>query len=342
MNLNNRKVVVIGAGISGAVAARYLADLGAKVTVYEKRSFVGGNCYDFVDDHDILIHKFGPHLFHTNNVEVVNFLSRFTEWVDYKHRVKALLSDGRYVTLPVNKETAEIVGRDNLISTFFAPYTKKMWGMDISEVNPDILNRVPIRDDDNQFYFPNDSFQKLPSLGYTAMVVKMLEHQNISIELNFTYSKASQVDADLIFNSMPIDVYFDCRLGKLPYRSIKFHETTLDMPVVLPVATVNFTHNGPCTRVTEWKLLPNCPHTSKNEFCSVLTVEEPCDYLENNEERYYPINDKKGGNRALYNKYVALIPHNMFFIGRCGLYKYLNMDEAVASTLDIVRNAISQ
>ena len=324
------KILVVGAGFSGAVIARQLTQDGHNVTIIDKRDHIGGNCYDYVDANRIRVHKYGPHLFHTNNKDVVDYLSRFTEWVEYKHKVKAILSDGQYVTLPVNAETASIVGKENVIDTFIRPYTKKMWGMDIEELDPDIINRVPIRDDMNELYFPNDEYQLMPVDGYTALFEKMLDHPLITIKLSTEFDKSMEDDYDFIFNSMPIDQYYDYQFGELPYRSIKFENVSLPTPKALPVATVNFTHNGPYTRVTEWK---NIPNHGIDDAHTTLTYEMPCDYKDNNLERYYPVKDKDGKNRELYKKYAELNHPKMEFIGRCGLYVYIDMHMAVASAL---------
>ena len=177
------KYLIVGAGFSGAVIARELAEAGHSVRVIEKRNHVAGNAYDYTNEHGIRVHEYGPHLFHTNNKEVYDYLGKFTEWVPYHHKVKALLEDGRYATLPVNRETKAMVGEENVLDIFFRPYTKKMWGMELDELNPEIINRVPIRDDDNDLYFPNDAYQAMPKDGYTAMVQSMLAHANIQVML---------------------------------------------------------------------------------------------------------------------------------------------------------------
>ena len=164
-----KKILVVGAGFSGAVIAHQLAKAGHDIIVIDERDHIGGNAYDYTNDKGIRIHKYGPHLFHTNNKKVYDWITQFDEWVPYKHKVKAQLKDGKYVTLPVNKETKEIVGEENIISTFFAPYTYKMWGKTIEELDPSIIKRIPSRDDDNEFYFPNDLiilFSKLPIFDY--------------------------------------------------------------------------------------------------------------------------------------------------------------------------------
>ncbi len=327
-------ILVVGAGLSGAVVARELADSGYKITIVEKKSHIGGNCYDEVNSYGIRVHKYGPHLFHTKNKIVFDWLSRFTEWVDYRHKVKALLNNGNYVTLPVNRETKNIVGEENILDIFFRPYTKKMWGIDLEDLNPNIIKRVPIRNDNNEYYFPDDAYQAIPKYGYTNLIENIISHPNINLQLNTDYCVSMEKYYLHVFNSMPIDEYFHFSYGPLPYRSIIFEEITLPMNSVLPTTTVNFTHDGPYTRVTEWKKIP---FHGYNEYFSTLTFEKPCDYLDNNEQRFYPINDLAGKNRELYNCYKKLIPSNVTFIGRLGLYTYIDMDQAVNIALETVK-----
>lgn len=327
----NGKILVVGAGFSGSVVARELAEYGYKIDIVDKRSTLAGNCYDYELD-GIRIHKYGPHIFHTNNKDVVDWVSKFGEWTEYQHKVKALLNDGRYVTLPVNKETSDIVGKDNVVDTFIRPYTKKMWGLDIEQLDPTILSRVPIRDDMNELYFPNDKYQLMPKLGYTKLFENILLHKNINIKLNTEFSDINPDDYSFIFNSMSIDEYFKYCFGHLPYRSIKFHNIESPCSKMLPTACVNFTNDGPYTRITEWK---NFPNHGKNIYKTILTYEEPCDYLQNNMERYYPVKDLEGKNREIYKLYRDKIPNNMEFIGRCGLYAYLDMHMAISASLAV-------
>ena len=332
MNKPTQKILVVGAGLSGAVIARELAEQGHQIMVIDKRDHVAGNAYDYVNEFGIRVHQYGPHLFHTSNDKVVAWLSRFTEWLPYQHKVKALLADGRHVTLPVNKETSDIVGKENVLDIFYKPYTHKMWGVELEELDPTISQRVPIRDDMNELYFPNDKFQALPKEGYTQMVKNILAHDNIQLQLGVAYNIGMNDQYDRVFNSMPIDEYFKFKHGPLPYRSIKFHTSTLPVPKVLPTATVNFTHSEPFTRVTEWKLLPG---HGDNPAYTTLTTEEPCDYKDNQFERYYPVKDGGGENLARYRLYAAEPSGNVTFIGRCGLYAYLDMHQAVNSALSI-------
>jgi UDP-galactopyranose mutase len=325
-----KSILIVGAGFSGAVIARELAEAGHKVTVIDQRNHIGGNAYDY-DHEGIRIHKYGPHLFHTNNKEVVDWLSKFTEWVDYKHKVKAQLDDGTYVTLPVNRETKEIVGEENILDTFFRPYTLKMWGKTLDELDPSIINRIPTRDDDNELYFPNDEYQMMPKDGYTKLFENIFKHKYIKVFTGTKFSTSMEKKYDHVFNSMPIDEYFKYKHGELPYRSIKFHHETVPMARVLPTATVNFTHDGPYTRVTEWKNIPNHGKDSKQ---TIITFEEPCDYKDNNKERYYPVKDVDGVNRETYKKYKEMVDTDrMTFIGRCGMYVYVDMHQAISSAL---------
>lgn len=328
------RILIVGAGLSGVTIARELADRGHKVHVIDRRDHVAGNAYDYINEHGIRVHKYGPHLFHTNNKKVFQWLTRFTDWVEYHHKVKAQLKDGRYVTLPVNKETKDIVGEENVLDIFFRPYTKKMWGVELDKLNPDIINRVPIRDDDNELYFPDDKIQYMPRHGYTKMVENILHHHNITVDLKVHFNKLLEKEYDHVFNSMPIDEYYEFKYGKLPYRSIKFETISLPIPKALPTAVVNFTHYGPKTRVTEWK---NIPCHGDNRYMTTLTFEEPCDYVENNLERYYPVKDASGNNKKTYEKYKKLQSKNMTFIGRCGLYAYLDMHQAINSSLAIAK-----
>lgn len=324
------KYLVVGAGFSGATIARQLADAGHNVTVIDKRNHVAGNAYDYRNDHGIRIHKYGPHLFHTKNEKVWEYLSRFTEWLPYEHRVKALLADGTYVPFPPNLKTKGILGDLDPVEVFYRPYTLKMWGRPIEEVAPSILARVPGRDDLEDRYFPNDPYQGLPKNGYEDLVWNMLDHDNIDVVLSFEFNKRMERNYDHVFNSMPIDVYYDFEHGELEYRSIKFLTQTIPLPSVLPAATVNFTHSEPFTRLTEWKKLPG---HGDNPYVTTITAEEPCDYRDNDMERYYPINDYK--NKERYMKYKAIENKRMTFIGRCGQYVYIDMDQAVNSALRV-------
>jgi UDP-galactopyranose mutase len=324
------KYLVVGAGFSGAVLARELAEKNHQVTIIEKRSHIGGNAFDFINEHGIRVHKYGPHLFHTNNKVVFDWLSRFTDWVPYKHKVKAILNNGQYVTLPVNKHTSKLVGKENIIETFVRPYSEKMWGMKLEEIDPKIINRVPIRDDENDLYFPNDEFQFMPAKGYSELFKNILNHPQINVKLNTNFNKEMEVNYFHIFNSMPIDEYYNFIFGELNYRSLKFHSINIPTPKILPVSQVNFTNNSSFTRMIEWK---NIPAHGVNDRWTTITYEEPCDYKDNFNERFYPVKDIHGKNRAIYEKYNEIENKKVTFIGRLGLYLYLDMHQCVNSSL---------
>lgn len=329
-----KNILVVGAGLSGVVIARELAEHGFNVTVIDKRNHIAGNVYDCENEHGIRIHKYGPHLFHTSNEVVINWIKKFSEWIPYYHRVKALLQDGSYVPFPVNLETRKYVSDDQILDIFYKPYTLKMWGIELEKLNPEIINRVPMRDDNNDLYFPKDSFQALPKYGYTEFVKNILDHKFITVQLNTKFEKNMELKFDHIFNSMPIDEFYQFQFGYLPYRSMKFHNFDLPLPKILPSATVNFTHSERFTRVTEWKQLPG--HGSTKSY-TTITIEEPCSYEENNMERFYPIKDLAGENVSLYKKYRNIPNRKISFIGRCGLYAYLDMHQAINIALSEVR-----
>ena len=325
------KILVVGAGFAGATVAYELAKDGHDVVVIDERGHIGGNAYDYTNEHGIRIHRYGPHIFHTSNKKVYDWVTQFGDWVEYKHKVKAQLADGQYVTLPVNRHTKEIVGEDNIIDTFYRPYTKKMWGKELEELDPSITKRIPIRDDDNQLYFPNAKYQVMPKHGYTEIFNEILSE--IPVHLNCSFKKEMEDDFDHVFNSMPIDVYYDYRFGELPYRSLKFYNIDLPMVRSLPTTVVNFTNDSPYTRITEWK---NFPEHGSNDKLTTLTYEEPCDYRDNYYERYYPVKDINGENQRIYKTYKDIENPTVTFIGRCGMYVYIDMDQAVNSSLATV------
>ena len=325
-----KRVLVVGCGFSGATIARELAENNCDVTIIDKRDHIGGNAFDFINEHGIRIHKYGPHIFHTNNEKVFTWLSRFTNWVTYKHKVKGMLASGELVTLPINRITKEKVGENNLVETFIRPYSEKMWNMPLEQLDPAILNRVPMRDDDNEYYFPNDDFQYMPVDGFTKLFENILNHPSIKVRLKTEFNKVMESDFDHVFNSMPIDQYYDYVYGQLPYRSIKFHEINLPLPRLFPVSVVNFTHRSPYTRIVEWK---NFPNHGENDSNTTVTYEEPCDYLDNFMERFYPVKDISGKNQLTYQKYHSIENKKVTFIGRLGLYQYLDMHQCINISL---------
>lgn len=328
-----KSILVVGAGFSGAVIAHELAKAGYQVDVIDERDHIAGNAYDYENEHGIRIHKYGPHIFHTSNKRVYDWITQFSDWTEYKHKVKAQLETGEYVPLPVNRETKAKVGEENILDIFYRPYTKKMWDKTIEELDPNILKRVPIRDDDNEYYFPDAIYNVMPTYGYTEVVKEILTHDNIKLDLNTKFEKSMEQDYFYVFNSMAIDQYYDYEYGHLPYRSLKFHNVSLPMTKVLPTSVVNFTHDGKYTRMTEWKQFPN--HGKSNTW-TTLTYEEPCDYKDNDYKRFYPVKDVNGANRNLYNRYKSIPNSKVTFIGRCGMYVYIDMDQAINSALSTV------
>ena len=333
-----KKILVVGAGLTGSVISRMLADNNYKVTVIDKRDHIAGNVFDYINDKNIRVHKYGPHLFHTNNEKVVSFIKKFAHWVEYKHKVKAILKDGTYVTLPVNSQTKKIVGADNIVETFIRPYSEKMWGLKLEKISPDIINRVPVRDDDNEYYFPKDKYQLIPRDGYTHFVRNILDHKNIEVQTNTAFNRKMEKDFFHVFCSMPIDEYYKFKYGHLKYRSIKFHNIDFPSPKLLPVVTVNFTNNGKFTRMTEWKNIPNHGY---NEDFTTITYEEPCSFEENNNEKYYPVKDIDGENRSLYLKYKNIENQKVSFVGRLGMYSYLDMDQCINHALKVSNNFLN-
>ena len=368
-------ILVVGAGMAGAVHARELAEAGDTVTVIDQRDHVGGNCFDERDETGTRVHRYGPHLFHTSNMAVVEWLSRFTAWTPYEHRVVAKLPDDRLVPLPVNLDTvnavfgtalrderevaaflatkavdrAEIRSAEDwlyarmgvdLTELFFRPYTEKMWALKLAEVDPAIVKRVHIRTDREDRYFPGDSFQAMPTDGYTALFDRMLDHPRIEVLTSTAFDPSMLDRFDHCFNSMPIDVFFERRLGELPYRSIRFHRAVVPRRDASPHSVVNYTDAGRFTRETWWHNIPD--HDGGGTHV-VRTIEEPCDYRDNAMERYYPVKTEDGRYDALYRRYaeLAATEPKVSFIGRCGTYQYLDMHQVVNQSLAGVRRWLS-
>jgi len=350
--------LIVGAGFAGCVLAeRLAARLGKRVILVDKRAHIGGNAYDCTDDHGILIHRYGPHIFHTNSRDVFTYLSRFTEWRPYQHRVRAWV-DGRLVPIPINLDTinelygtkfdsfqlgefyksvaeprAELktsedvilnqVGRE-LYEKFFKHYTKKQWGLDPSELDATVTARVPTRTNRDDRYF-TDAYQAMPLRGFTRMFERMLDHPRIKILLNTDYREieGSVLYDEVVFTG-PIDEFFDYRFGKLPYRSLRFQWETLNVSTAQPVAVVNYPNDNLYTRVTEFKHLTGQDHPKTTRVY---------EYPEAEGDPYYPI--PRAANMALYKQYQQLADATtgVHFVGRLGTYKYYNMDQVVAQAL---------
>lgn len=333
--------LVVGAGFSGATAARLLADAGHGVTVIDKRSHIGGNAYDRHDAHGVLVHEYGPHVFHTNSRRVFEFLSRFTAWRHYEHRVLAEV-DGMLVPFPINRQTLRMLGTELagepreqrtsedvaiasigrvLTDKFIRGYTRKQWGRELHELDASVLARIPVREDDEDRYF-TDAFQFIPTEGYTAMFRRMLDHKRICVRLGEEYSGGQNV----IYTG-PIDEYFGYRYGRLPYRSVRFrHEHLPHTRQAQPCATINHPQTQTFTRRTEFKHITGqrCRGTS-------IVYEYPCE----EGDPYYPVPTAQSA--ALYERYQALAQASgTRFVGRLAQYRYYNMDQAVAAAMKCV------
>jgi len=328
------QILVVGAGLAGATAARMLADSGHSVDVIDSRYHIAGNAYDFVLDNGIRVHKYGPHIFHTKNEKVWNFVQQYSKFIPYRHMVQALLKNGKYVPFPPNKATKAFVPHENIVDVFYRPYTKKMWGVPLEEVAPSILARVPGRDDYVDIYFPDDPYQGMPVQGYEQLVRNMLNHRNITVYTNTSYDHNMNDTYDHVFHSGSIDEYYEYELGVLDYRCIDFN--VVEIPAfhkILPTTTINFTDPAvPYTRVTEWSHFPNSSSLSNS---TILTYETPRAAQEKvREDRFYPIQNDR--NKSLYQEYRKLHKEhssNVTFIGRSGQYVYLDMDQAINSTM---------
>ena len=370
INSYKRRVLVVGAGLAGSTIARVLAEHGIEVVVIDKRKHIAGNIFDFVNDNNERIHRYGPHLLHCNeSSEGLVFLSRFTKWINYEHRVRAQLENGKTTSLPINqitiqdiyqkrfenekevKDFIDSVRNKNLIprntdelfeasvgnklaDIFLRPYTKKMWGVDPKELAVNVGARLPVRFNSDTRYF-NDNFQALPKYGYTKMIENMLTHTNIKIFLDLKYSKNMEDEYDHAFLCTPIDQFFDYCYGELPYRSILFEERK-SKGSDLSATVVNFTDNSIYTRKTQWNLLPNSGKKISNY--NTLTYEIPCSMKENPGEYYYPVHTKD--SKKKYEKYrkLSMQKEKITFCGRTGLFRYIDMIPAVMIHLKIAKD----
>lgn len=352
--------LIVGAGFAGSVLAERLASgSNKKVLICDKRPHIGGNAYDFYNDDGILIHKYGPHIFHTNSRDVFDYLTRFTEWREYQHRVLANV-DEMLVPMPINLDTinklyglsltafevedffekvaepvehiktsedivVSKVGRE-LYENFFRNYTRKQWGLDPSELAASVTARVPTRTNRDDRYF-TDVYQAMPKHGFTRMFEKMLSHPNIKIMLNCDYR---EVAGELAFREMiytgPIDSFFDYRYGKLPYRSLEFKHETHDTKQFQSAPVINYPNEQAYTRITEFKYLTGQEH----EKTSVVY-----EFPQATGDPYYPI--PRAENAELYAKYKTLADArpDVHFVGRLATYKYYNMDQIVAQALTV-------
>jgi UDP-galactopyranose mutase len=354
--------VIVGAGFAGSVLAERLArDLRKRVLIVDRRNHIGGNAYDYFDDAGILVHRYGPHIFHTNSRDIFEHLSHFTEWRLYQHQVLASV-DGQLLPIPINLDTINSVYGLNLNShqaedflsslaekreairtsedvvvskvgtelyqKFFRNYTRKQWGLDPSELDAQVAGRVPVRTNRDRRYF-TDSYQAMPRRGYTRMFENMLDHPRIKILLQTDYREViGAVPYRELIYSGPIDEFFDYRFGKLPYRSLAFRHETHETEVYQPVAVVNYPNDYAFTRITEFKHLTGQKHTKTS-----IVYEYPQD----EGDPYYPIPRRENAERyALYNELAKQTPR-VHFVGRLGTYKYYNMDQIVGQSLTLYK-----
>ncbi len=352
--------LIVGAGFAGSVIAERMARAaGKKVIIIDKRPHIGGNAYDHYNDAGILVHKYGPHIFHTNSREVFEYLSHFTEWRQYEHRVLASV-DGQLVPIPINLDTinklyglklssleveqffasvaeprqqirtsedviVSKVGRE-LYEKFFRNYTRKQWDYDPSELDASVTARVPTRTNRDDRYF-SDSYQAMPLHGYTRMFENMLDHPNIKVLLNTDYREALQfIPYKEVIYTGPVDEYFDYRYGKLPYRSLQFKHETLNVERYQSAPVINYPNEHLYTRVTEFKYLTGQEHPKTSIVYEYPRAEG---------DPYYPV--PRPENAELYKKYqeLAVATKGVHFVGRLATYKYYNMDQVVAQALTL-------
>ncbi|SIS51137.1 UDP-galactopyranose mutase [Alicyclobacillus vulcanalis] len=360
-------LIVVGAGLCGAtVAERAARQLGMSVLVVERRRHIAGNAYDEYDEHGLFIHRYGPHIFHTNSERVFHYLSQFTSWRIYQHRVRAMV-DGQLVPVPVNLDTIaalyhvsvdeprlpsliqqDIVAvprvensRDVVVSRMgtrvyekiFKNYTKKQWGLNPEALAPSVCGRIAIRMNRDDRYF-TDRYQGIPSHGYTKMVERMLSHPNIHILLGTDFRELrGSIDYDTLVWTGPIDEYYDFRFGKLPYRSLSFQLAYHDTEFVQPVATINWPNEYDFTRVTEMKHLTGQSHSK-----TVLMYEFP----QSDGDPYYPVPSDESQRLYLQYQTLARKEERVHFLGRLGTYQYYNMDQVVAQALHFVDTVLAR
>lgn len=362
------KFLIIGAGFAGSVCARELAEAGHQICIIDRRDHIGGNAFDLKDEHGILIHQYGPHIFHTNSERIFNYLSKYTEWYSYEHRVRGVVN-GKEYPFPINRDTLNqlyglelneqeaanffdkvrepkdqiktsedvvlnSVGRD-LYENFFLNYTKKQWGLDPSQLKAGVAARIPTRTNTDDRYF-TDIFQAMPLHGYTAMFKNLLNHPNIEVKLSTEFRDIlnSKHEFDHIVYTGPIDAFYDFKFGHLPYRSLRFeHEHLVDQEWYQTVGTINYPNDFDFTRITEFKHL-----TGQTSPSTSIVREYPTD----NGDPYYPI--PRDENEQLFKQYQTLAnkEENVTFVGRLAEYRYYNMDQVVGAALNVVAKILEQ
>lgn len=369
--MNVMKNIVVGAGLTGAVLAHKIAtELDEKVSVIDRRPHIAGNCYDEFDEEGLYIKKYGPHIFHTNDKQVWDFLSQFTEWHPFFLRTIAIV-DGNPVNIPFNLDSIEKCfpkslatrleekllekyeynSRISILQLFkqddkdlkfltnyvyekvFKNYTEKQWGVSAEKVDQSVLGRVPVLISRDNRYF-QDKYQGIPKDGYTAMVAKMLDHPNIEVKLNTPFDHNVHKAEKLIFTGC-IDEFFNYKYGKLSYRSLKFDFHRFNREFYQPSAIVNYPNDYDFTRITEFKHFLGIKSSK-----TVIAVEYPQNYETCRNEPYYPVANRE--NHDLLAKYQsdAAKIDGLIIAGRLGEYKYYNMDAAVARALELFEKEV--
>lgn len=361
-----KKIIIIGAGLTGITLAERLASKGNKVLIVERRNHIGGNCYDYKNRDGILVHKYGPHIFHTDYKEVWDYLSKFTDWIYYQHKVLGFI-DGKFVPIPFNlntlykllpKELAEKL-EEKLVNEFsnnkkvpilelkqnkdkdlkflanfiyekvFLHYTEKQWGLRPEEIDPLVTARVPVIISRDDRYF-QDKYQGIPKKGYTRMFEKMLKNKNIELQLNTDYKDIkNRKRYDLVFYTGPIDRFFNCEFGRLDYRCLKFNFKTINQENYQSAAVVNYPNSHDFTRITEFKKFTQQKHAK-----TTIGIEYPG----NEGFRAYPVLNEK--NKKIFQKYWQktknLKKKNIYFAGRLAEYKYYDMDDSVENVFKLL------
>lgn len=358
--------LIVGAGYAGCVMAeRITTELGKKVLIVDKRSHIAGNAYDYFDEHGVLVHKYGPHIFHTSSKKVWDYLSRFTKWNPYVHHVNAVV-EGKLVPVPFNlnslytvfpqeyakrletklienydfglkipilkmRETDDTDIKflaDYIYKNVFLGYTTKQWGLKPEELDYNVTSRVPVFISRDDRYF-QDIYQGIPQLGYTHMFENMISHKDIKVLLKTDYKDIlNDIKFDKIIYSGPIDFFFDYTHGELPYRSLRFDLVNYDTEIFQSGAQINYPNNHDYTRITEFKHL-----TLQKHHRTTVAYEYPQPYIIGDNEPYYPIPRKD--NNDIFQKYAkdADKLKNVYFVGRLADYKYYNMDQIVGVAL---------
>lgn len=338
--MNSFDYVIVGAGFAGSTCAERLASAGYRVLIIDQRPHIAGNAYDHVNDDGVLVHLHGAHIFHTNSRAVFDYLSQFTEWRRYEHRVLSSVG-GRLVTFPINRTTLRAFGGDEAAAraALIEPYTRKQWGPHADALDASVLARVKSRASDDDRYF-QDTFQAMPLDGYTALVSRMLQHSSITVQLETSWQTLQQDAPDVVAGARgviytgPLDQFFDYRLGRLPYRSARFVQLTMRGKVcVQPAPVVNYPDPAvPYTRVAEFTQITgqHHPHTT-------VAYEYPMA----EGEPFWPVPTAASAALAAEYRALAATLPTVHFCGRLGTFRYLNLDQAVAQALALCQRLVA-